>query len=93
MDIPVKKRSDVKKLSATALGVELPENSKIFFSDAVDDFEPVCCLLHLQYHCFKRMYLSTMLEQVFRYLSGHRLLNPQWRSQRPYVMAQKVWQS
>ena len=47
MDIPAKKRSDVKKLSATALGLELPENSKIFFSDAVDDFEPVGCLLQL----------------------------------------------
>ena len=43
MDIPAKRKSDVKKLSSTALGVELPENSKIFFTDAADDYEPVHC--------------------------------------------------
>lgn len=67
VDIPVKKRSDVKKASASALGTELPEGSKIFFTDVAEDYE-----------------------QVLRYLSSHRLSSPQWKSQRPFVMAQKL---
>jgi hypothetical protein len=41
VDIPAKKKSDAKKLSITALGAELPENTKIFFADVADDYEMV----------------------------------------------------
>ncbi|KAH7302740.1 hypothetical protein KP509_23G085500 [Ceratopteris richardii] len=67
VDVPIKKRSDIKKASSSIFGGELPEGSKIFFADRAED-----------------------LEQVLRFLSNHRFMNPQWRSTRPYVYAQKV---
>lgn len=66
-ELPVKRRSDVKKASASALGGQLPEGSKVFYADEAEDYE-----------------------QVLRYLSSHRLSSPQWRSHRPYVLAQKL---
>ncbi|KAI5062820.1 hypothetical protein GOP47_0021367 [Adiantum capillus-veneris] len=67
VNVPVKRRSDVKKVSSSVLEAEMPEGSKVFFADGAEDYE-----------------------QVLRYLSTHRLLNPQWRSNRPYLMAQKL---
>lgn len=67
VDVSVKRRSDVKKASASALEAEMPEGSKVFFADGAEDYE-----------------------QVLRYLSNHRLSNPQWRSNRPYLLAQKL---
>ncbi|MCO5591753.1 hypothetical protein L7F22_045745 [Adiantum nelumboides] len=67
VNVPVKRRSDVKKSSSSLFEAEMPEGSKVFCADGAEHYE-----------------------QVLRYLSSHRLSNPQWRSNRPYLMAQKL---
>lgn len=41
VELPIKRRSGVKKVSASALGTELPEGSKVFYADEAEDYEQV----------------------------------------------------
>jgi pre-rRNA-processing protein TSR1 len=65
--VPQKRRAESKKAAVVALQTELPENSKCFSADSVDDFH-----------------------QITRHLSEQRISAPQWRSERPYVVAQEL---
>eukprot|EP00250_Pteridium_aquilinum_P012088 c20503_g1_i1 orf=59-2500(+) len=70
VDIPVKKRSDVKKASASALGAELPEGSKVFFADVAEDYEQVLRYLSShrssspQWRCHRPYVMAQKLEFV-----------------------------
>jgi pre-rRNA-processing protein TSR1 len=44
-DVPMKKRSDAKKSTSVALQAELPENSKIYSSDTIEECQQL--LRHL----------------------------------------------
>ncbi len=58
--MPMKKRSDAKKSTSVALQAELPENSKIYSSDTIEECQQVnllhsfLCKIHVHKHSVKR---------------------------------------